>query len=59
VSRMVEAARVNAEDAILYYAETLREWNAPDDEHTARQLRALSEWAITEAALDVEEHRGD
>jgi hypothetical protein len=56
---MVEAARVNAEDAILYYAETLREWNAPDDEHTARQLRALSEWAITEAALDVEEHRGD
>jgi hypothetical protein len=45
-SREVDTARREAEDALIRYTDALRRWNAPDDEHTRVQLRALIEDVI-------------
>lgn len=46
-AEMREAAR----EALEAYAESLRFWNAPDDEHTRFQLRSLLDEAMDEAGL--------
>jgi hypothetical protein len=43
--------RENAREALEAYAESLRFWNAPDDEHTRYQLRSLLDEAMDEAGL--------
>ena len=52
-ARDVTLAREAAGDALLEYAEALRSWNAPDDEHTRHQLRGLVDDVIQEVGLRV------
>jgi hypothetical protein len=47
-SRDVAHHREAAEHHLREYAKALRYWNAPDDEHTCIQLRALIEAVIEE-----------
>ena len=47
-SRMLEHSRQEASFWLTEYAEKLREWNKPDDEHTRLTLRALVEEVIAE-----------
>jgi hypothetical protein len=47
-SRDVAHQREAAEAAMTEFAAALRYWNAPDDEHTRIQLRALVEAVIEE-----------
>jgi hypothetical protein len=49
--REILAVREEARDALGSYAEALRFWNAPDDEHTRHQLRAVLDEAMDEAGL--------
>lgn len=44
--REITLAREAAEEGLREYAEALRYWNAPDDEHTRLQLRSLVEDVI-------------
>jgi hypothetical protein len=46
--RLLEGRRVSLEEELREYAGLLRFWNAPDDEHTRLQLRALVEDVIAE-----------
>lgn len=48
-SRLLAHRRDWAEEALLAYANTLRDWNAPDDEHTRLTLRKMVEGVIAEA----------
>ena len=50
-SRENAAMRKHAAEALAAYAESLRFWNAPDDEHTRLQLRSLLDEAMEEAGL--------
>lgn len=50
-ARLVEARRQDAEDALVEYAEALRAWNQPDDEHTKITLRAFLERIIAEVMV--------
>lgn len=47
--RELRLAREAAEEGLRGYAEALRYWNAPDDEHTRLQLRHLVEDVIDES----------
>jgi hypothetical protein len=47
-ARDVQEAREQAEEWLREYAEALRFWNAPDDEHTRIQLRRLVDDVIQE-----------
>ena len=44
--REMRYAREQCEEWLTNYARALRYWNAPDDEHTRLQLRALVEEII-------------
>lgn len=46
--REVRIKREWAEEALAGYARVLRDWNAPDDEHTRLTLRAMVEDTIKE-----------
>ncbi len=50
--RLVQNRREDAQDALMDYAEALRAWNAPDDEHTRLSLRQLVESVIAEVFID-------
>lgn len=47
-ARLVDHRRQETEDALLLYAEALRAWNTPDDEHTRLTLRDMVEGTIKE-----------
>lgn len=47
-ARLVETRRQDLIDALMDYAEALRAWNAPDDEHTRLTLRGIVEDTIKE-----------
>lgn len=50
--RLVTHRRERAQDALMDYAEALRVWNTPDDEHTKLSLRNLVEAVIAEVFID-------
>jgi hypothetical protein len=53
----IQEARERADEWLREYAQALKFWNAPDDEHARIQLRGLVEEIITETWPASEERQ--